>query len=857
VQKNKDKNISYMEVFKKKIISLKNKFSFSVLVLLMVSNFTFGQFQIPNQVPQTQYPQQNQQLPQTTETETTLPKESKTKTNNRKDPIVRQPTKGATDTRDIKISAAETAAIASEEKQRLEKEAEIAEDLVKSKLIKRTFGSSIFSNTKVDLGAQSNIGTPNNYVLGPGDKINVDIYGYSQYKQSSLVNSDGFVVFEKAGIVPVSGLTLEMAENKIKNAYSKIFIGLNSGNGYPANTFLKVSLTGLRIIKVKITGEVVAPGTYTMTSFTTLLNAMYSCGGPNEIGTYRDIKLIRNNKILGTLDLYDIVTKGYSNTDFLLKDQDVVYVGPFVSRIAIDGFTKRKGLFELTNNERLSDALNYAGGFDQNAYSDLVKIYRNTSKEKRILDIKSADFKNTPVQTGDSIVIEKVLDRFENMVEIEGAVFRPGRYSLNYNPTLLALIKSAEGLKEESLQGNVSITRTNEDLSVSNISVNLDDVRTGRSSDQKLQRLDRVTVASNFDLTEVSYIKIQGAINNVDALKGVQIPYVRNMTIKELLIRVGGLTEAASLSKIEIVRRKRNVDPKQIDAQISEIIPIELGNDLNANSLVDKNILMPFDEVFVRSSPNYEKQNFISISGEVIYPGKYGIKFKDEKISDVISRAGGVSPLSYLKGATLVRKTLLTDFQKTQREEVLNNLNLNAKVKKVIVKEETDAITQPLTDEEKKLANQITESVGIDLEKILLNPGSSEDLILNDGDEIMIPKRLQTIRVEGEVLYPTTVKYLPTLTFIDYVSRSGGFTKKSAAGKAFIIYPNGSVDRTRKFLFVKIYPKVEPGSEIIVPGKTENSTAQLNRVSAVVQTIGYTLTGLVSIFGLLQLNKNK
>jgi protein involved in polysaccharide export with SLBB domain len=841
-----------MEVFKKKINGLNIQFSISLLVFFLVSNFTLGQF-----IPQQQLPQlpQQQQLPQTEETETILPKESKVKVNNRKDPIIRQPTKGTTDTRDIKTTTAEAAAIASEENQRLQKEAELAEDLVKSKLIKRTFGSSIFSNTKVDMGAQSNIGTPNNYVLGPGDKINVDIYGYSQYKQTQIVNSDGFVVLDKAGVVPVTGLTLEMAENKIKNAYSKIFIGLNSGNGFPANTFLKLSLTGLRIIKVKVTGEVVAPGTYTMTSFTTFLNAMYSCGGPNEIGTYRDIKLIRNNKILGTLDLYDIVTKGYSNTDFLLKDQDVIYVGPFVSRIAIDGFTKRKGLFELTTNERLSDAITYAGGFDQNAYSDLVKIYRNTSKEKRILDIKSAEFGNTLVQTGDSIVVEKVLDRFENLVEIEGAVFRPGQYSLNYNPTLLALIASAQGLKEESVQGRINITRTNDDLSVSNISINLDDIKSGKSSDQKLQRLDRITVSSNFDLTEVSYVKIQGAINNPDALKGVEIPYVRNMTIKDLLLRVGGLTEAASLSKVEIVRRKRNVDPKQIDAQISEIIEFNIAPDISLNSEAENNILLPFDEVFIRTSPNYEKQNFISISGEVIYPGKYGIKFKDEKISDVVARAGGVSPQSYLKGATLVRKTLLTDFQKTQREDVLNNLNLNIKVKKVIAKEETGMSTEPLTDEEKRLANQITESVGIDLEKILQNPGSNEDLILNDGDEIMIPKRLQTIRVEGEVLYPTTVKYIPNLTFIDYVSRSGGFTKKSAAGKSFIIYPNGSVDRTRKFLFVKIYPKVEPGSEIIVPGKTENSTAQLNKISSVVQTIGYTLTGLVSIFGLLKLNQ--
>jgi protein involved in polysaccharide export with SLBB domain len=549
-----------------------------------------------------------------------------------------------------------------------------------------------------------------------------------------------------------------------------------------------------------------------------------------------------------------VITKGFSKGDMLLKDQDIIQVGPYVSRIAIEGNLKRKGLFEVLPNESLSAVINYAGGFDQYAYSERVKIYRNTSKEKRIIDIKNEDFKSSQVYSGDSIVVEKLLERFENLISIQGAIYRPGEYSLDNNPTLLALINSAEGLREESLQGRINIIRTNDDLSISNITVNLFDIKSGRSTDQTLKRMDKVIIPSIFDLTETSFVKIQGAINNPDALLGVQVPYIKEMTIQDLIVKVGGLTEAASLSKIEIVRRKRNVDAKQIDAQISDIIEFEIRSDLNFDSKSESVKLLPYDEVFVRTSPNYEKQNFATTKGEVIYPGIYGIKYKDEKISDLISRAGGLSPQAYIKGATMVRKTLISDFQKTQRDEVLNNLNINVKVKTVT--ENLNEEEPELTKEGEVLNNLITESVGIDLEKILKNPGSVEDLILQDGDEINIPKKLQTVRIEGEVLYPTTVKYHPDLNFIDYVSKSGGFTKKSSRGKAFIIYPNGSVDRTRKFVFVKIHPKVEPGSEIIIPGKTENTQAQLAQFGGIIGTLGGTLTAIVSIFGLLKLNQN-
>jgi len=805
--------------------------------------------------PQENLPNQPTQNPSNLPTPANQSPNSKPKTEpaKRNTPLNRVPMNDPKNLRTIEMEDADIKAIQQEEQQRIYEEQELAKDLNKSRTIKRTFGSSIFANNKFDASAAINIATPSNYVLGPGDKLNLDIYGYSQFRQVVTVNSDGFVVLEKAGIVNISGLTIEEAEKKIKTAFSKIFLGLNGGGAYPANTYLKVSLTGYRTVKIKITGEVVAPGTYTVTSFTSMLNALYTCGGPNHIGTYREIRLIRNNRIVSTLDLYEVITKGYSKGDMLVKDQDIIQVGPFVSRIAIEGNVKRTGLFEILPNETLQDALNYGGGFDQYAYTDRIKVYRNTPRERKILDVKSDSFKNVNVFSGDSIVVEKLLERFENLVSIEGAIFRPGEYSLDANPTLLSLIKSAEGLKEEALQGRVTIIRTNDDLTISNISVNLIDVMKERVSDLTLRRQDRIIIPSIFDLTEVSYIRIQGAINNPDAAEGVEVPYVKNMSIEDLIVQVGGLTEAASLSKIELVRRKRNVDPKQIDAQISEIIEFEINSDFSVDSKKNGFVLLPYDEVFVRTSPNYEKQNFVFLKGEVIYPGKYGVKYKDEKISDVVSRAGGLSPLAYTKGTTLIRKTLVTDFQRTQREDVLTNLNINTRVKNVVAAD--DDLEDPILADKTNANNQITESIGIDLNKILLNPGSADDLILQDGDEIFIPKRLQTVRIEGEILYPTTVKYQPGLRFRDYVSRSGGFTKKSSRKRAFVIYPNGAVDRTRGFLFVQIRPKIEPGSEIIVPARTENAQNQLVQFGNIVGTLSGTLTAIVGIFSIVQLNK--
>lgn len=758
-----------------------------------------------------------------------------------------------TEARALALTAEDAAAIEAEETNRLAREAAIAADEAKASTIKRTFGSSLFANSKFDVTQAVNIATPNNYVLGPGDELEIVVYGFSQNTQTARVNADGYIVLEKSGVVPVGSLDMVTATEKIKAALSKTYGGIRTGN-----TWVRVSITGFKVIKVQVAGEVVAPGIYTLTSFSDIMAALHVSGGPNDIGTYRDIALIRGNREVARFDLYEFIVKGYASGNRLLQDQDVVHVGPFISRVAVSGPTKRTGLFEVRPGEKLSDLLNYAGGFNQYAYSDIVKIYRNTSSERRIVNINKADFGNENIYMGDSLVVEKVLERIENVVTIAGAVFRPGEYSLDSNPTLTQLVKSAAGLKEESLQGRININRTNTDLSVSNISVNYVDIMEGRAEDLKLKRLDEVIVPSIFELTEQSVIRIRGAVNHEDAKEGIELPYVKDMTVQDVIVRVGGLTEAASLSRIDITRRKRNIDPKQSDAQIADVIQFSMRPDLSLVDSRESITLLPFDEIIVRTSPNYEKQNLVKISGEVMYPGPYPIEYKDDRVSRLIEKAGGLTDLAYLDGATLLRKTLLSERQRKKREETLSNLNIGTKVKATegLDPAAAELATTTTTTEGEEADSYINEDIAIDLRRILANPNDiTHDLILQDGDEIVIPKRLETVRIEGEILYPTTVKYNSGKSFLDYISSAGGYTKKSAKGSAYVRYPNGSVDRTRKFMFMRFHPKVEPGSEIVIPPKAETTAEQFNQFSGMIATISGTLGTIVTIIGLIRLSK--
>lgn len=733
-------------------------------------------------------------------------------------------------TRSVELTQSDLKAITLEDSLKAVKEAELAADKAKSDLRKRIIGYAIFNDNRFENNLLTSIPTPKNYILGSGDKLSVDLYGFSQASYDVIVSPDGYISIPKAGLIYVAGQTIEVAKQKIASKLSRFFAGLS--DGVSGSTLIAISLNNVRAIKVTILGEVVAPGTYTVTSLTSMLNALYTAGGPNEIGSYRNIQLVRAGKVINTLDLYEFMMKGYANSDFILQDQDVIQVNPYVSRIAAEGFTKRTGLFELLPNESLSKLIEYAGGFHQYAYTHQVKVYRVTPREYKINTVPTNEFGRFIMQNGDSLVVEKIINRYENLVKVTGAVFRPGDYSLDESPTLLSVINAAEGLKEDAFIGRISIVRTLDDLRLTNISVNLKDIQTGKIADIPLRRLDEIIVPSVFDLTEQTYVRIQGAINNPDAEIGVELPYVKDLTIEDVIVRVGGLTEAASLSRIELVRRKRNVDPTKLEAQISDIFYFDVSPNLTVEDNGLKFKLLPFDEIFIRTSPNYSKQLFVSIEGEVLYPAPYAILKKDEKISDLILRAGGMTPLAYLEGATLLRKVKLSESELEMRRKTISDISVSSKSN---VGVDVDDIS---TEKE--------EAIGIDLRRILANPGSSSDMVLQEGDIIRIPKRLETVRVQGEVLYPTSIKYNGT-KLRTYISRAGGFTKRSLRGRSYVLYANGSVDRTRRFMGVNIYPRIEPGSEIIIPQKVVNTQQQISQFQNLVATLSGTLTTIVTL----------
>ena len=730
-----------------------------------------------------------------------------------------------------------------EDSLRLAAEEEILADQEKNKLRKRIFGYSYFNTTKFNPTPVLNIPTPNNYVLGTNDQLIIDLYGIYQDRFTTTVSPDGYVRIDKGGIglIYVSGLSIEQAKDRIKNRMIKSYVALGGAN--PQAT-LSISLGNIRSIKVNVLGEVVSPGTYTMPSLATILNVLYQCGGPNEIGSFRKIQLIRQNRVVANFDFYDVLLNGFSKQNLLLQDQDILKIPPYQNRVIIQGAVKRSQIFELEPNENLDKLIEYAGGFNPKAYTNKLNVHRNTEKDRKIVGVEKADFAKFKIADGDSVVVNQLLERYENRVNIEGSVFRPGEYSITENKTLSDLIKSAEGLKEDALTGRISIERTNADLSIENISVNFAEVLNGRATDVQLQREDLITVKSIFDITELSVVRIQGAINNEDAEIGIEFPFVRNMTIEDLIVRSGGLKESAALARVEVVRRKRNVDPTTANAQVSDIFPLTVSSDFKLNSKDAKFVLMPFDEIFVRNSPNYQTQKFVEIEGEIIYPGRYGIKTKDEKISDLVSRSGGITPLAYTEGATLIRIVKLSEIEVEQRKKSLRDINqgINAKGEDLNVAE---------------VALEKPESIGIDLRKILDNPGSDADMFIQDGDILKIPKRLETVRIQGEVLYPITVKYHEGSGMDDYISSAGGFTNRSIRRKTFVLYANGSVQRTRKFLVFNIYPKIEPGSEIIIPSKGAPLTPvqSIQRLQAVVGTITGTITGLLSLWGIISVTR--
>ena len=705
----------------------------------------------------------------------------------------------------------------------------------------RYFGMSLFYNKsrRLTFEPNLNLATPSSYVLGAGYMLYIDIYGQSERYYEANVTPEGNLILENIGPISVAGLTIEEASKLIKSRLSRYFTDLSGSN---PTTFLQVSLGNIRTIQVHLVGELRLPGTFTLSAFSTVFNALYAAGGPNENGTMRKVKLIRDNKQIAETDLYDFLVRGQANLDFRLQDQDVILVAPFYGRVEMRGEVKHPAIFEIKEDETFQDLLLYTGGFTDNAFKERVSVIRNTGSEKAVSDVYSDQFSLFSVKGGDLYTVGTVLDRYVNRIQIKGAVFREGNYALSEGLTLLGLIDKAEGLRGEAYLQSASILRTRDDLTTEMVQVNLREILAGNEKDVPLQAEDIVRISSIYDLQEEFYVKITGEVQK----PGIY-PYASNMTVEDLIVAAGGLRESASASNIEVARRAQDTSA----GEVSEIIPVHINEDLSFSQ--ESTTLQPFDNVLIRRKPNYTQDMIVHVDGQVNSPGDYAIRNAEERVSDIIRRAGGLTGFAYPNGATLIRRTefFQTESDRVRKEKDLISLyeRLAAEVddpseaQSLIMKrlnptgldtsalraEGNDILAQNRAEVLEEIAQsrsgivdikiKETEAIAIDLDAILRSPGSEHDLIVEEGDIIFIPKQLQTVRLRGEVIYPTTVRHKDSRSMRFYINRAGGFDARAKKKRTYVVYANGEVARTKSFLFFKSYPPVEPGSEIIVPSK--------------------------------------
>ncbi|MEQ6121641.1 SLBB domain-containing protein [Reichenbachiella sp. MALMAid0571] len=693
----------------------------------------------------------------------------------------------------------------------------------------KIFGSEIFNNTEINFEPSVNTPTPRNYQIGPGDEIIIDVWGASEQSYALTVSPEGSIKVTNLGPIYVNGMTVDEASSKVKSRLSKIYAGLLDRQGQSPNTFFQLTLGNIRSVNVNVIGDVNNPGTYTLSSFSTVFNALYYAGGPDKNGSMRNIELIRNNKVIGKLDVYEYLLKGKLTSNLKLEDQDVILVKSYENRVTIQGEVKRPAIYELVDGEDMSSLLNYSGGFTENAYRANLQIKRNGKKEKEVVTVSATEFGNTELKNGDNILVNKILDRFTNRVRIEGAVNMPGEFELKDGMTVKQLIAAAEGLRGDAFMERLLIIRLNEDYTISNLSFNASDLLKGNVADIPLQKEDLIKVSSIFDLGEDKTLTIKGEV-----LKPGDFPYIANMTVEDLILLSGGLKESASEKVIEVARRPTKVD--QVTSVVSEAFEFAIGKGMGLSNDASTFLLEPFDIVTIRKSPGYTEQITVEVEGEVKYPGSFALKIRDEKISDLIARAGGITTYGYPKGALLIRRTEFYDGAGSDNKAALSQ------------KKEAFKAFQEMDTLVDKLEIKQFETVGIDLEKILANPGSKYDLRLQEGDVLSIPQRLETVRIKGEILYPLTIKYGDQLSFKDYIDASGGTNDHARIAKSFVIYPNGKAAKTKRFLWFKDYPDIQPGSEIVIPRKPERNRLSIQEILAITTTLT-TITLLVDRLG--------
>ncbi|PSK94436.1 SLBB domain-containing protein [Taibaiella chishuiensis] len=698
----------------------------------------------------------------------------------------------------------------------------------------RIFGSEYFENATSNFAPNTNRPTPQNYIVGPGDKLQINVFGNSVVNWNLEVNAEGSILLPGMGNVFVGGKTIENATQMIKDRLRANSYAI--GNGTDVN----ISLSNIRTIRVNINGEVKRPGPINISSLSTLLNALYESGGPNSIGSLRSIELYRHNSLIRRVDIYDYILRGDKSGDILLEDDDIINVPPYRVRVALEGEVKRPALYEVMPGESLKDVLLFSGGFNDKAYTASVKALQLTDKGKRVKDINASEFDSYVPLKGDHYTVEPILDRFENRVTLNGSVFRPGQFELQAGLTLSELIKRADGLKEDAYPDRGYITRLKGDNTTEVIPFNVKGVVDGTAEDIALKREDIITIPSIFDLRETYKVTIAGSVRRPGSF-----PYDENITVEDLILRAGGFADGADMKRVEIARRVKDSDRRAKDAKLAEIFNITIDPKLTLAESKFK--LQPYDVVSVYSLPGFVTPQIVTIEGEVMMPGSYAMISKDERISDLIKRANGFTAYAYLKGASLKRGDVI----ETQSDAEKRDLKLAQFRQK-----QTEA-TKGAVDANLENPTKRNNFVGIDLEYIIQHPKGRKDAILLNGDVINVPRVLQTVKISGEVFSPITTMYTPNQGLNEYVLNSGGFTEDAFKRKSYVVYANGSIKGTRHFLFFRNYPNIEPGAEIFIPKRKQREKAA--NTAQMWIGLGTSMASLAAvIFGIITVaNNNK
>ncbi|TRU02524.1 MAG: sugar transporter [Microcystis aeruginosa Ma_AC_P_19900807_S300] len=676
------------------------------------------------------------------------------------------------------------------------------------------FGSELYTSVAPNFEPNLKMATPMNYVLGPDDELLVTVYGVQEYAGELLVSDEGSINVPNVGQIRVAGLTIEAATQKLKTVMgNSVYPYLKNGGAK-----LSVTLNKIRSIKVTIIGAN-RPGNYTLSSLSTVFNALYVAGGPTEFGSFREIELVRNNKVERKIDLYRMLLKGDQSDNIGLKDNDVIRIPAYKKRVELQGQVKRPGIFEVLPGERFQNVLEFASGFTDTAYTAIVKAFQNSDRERKVKDVPASEYQQYQPESGDLFVVSKILNRFQNRVKINGAVFRPDVYELTTGLTVADLIRKADGLKEDAYTGRAQILRLQDDLRRSILSF---DVRKALSGDAahnlQLKREDEILISSIIDLRDSFKVTIQGEIR----MPG-EYDFVENLTLRDIILQAGGFTDAAYKS-IEIARLIKRDSIAPTDNRASSVINTEIDGDLSVSTAAIS--IMPYDVITVRRKAGYTLPESVIVTGQVQYPGPYALSNRSERVSDLLKRSGGYTPDAYPEGAYI--KRYLTDEERKKKEDA-------KRIQKSISNKDTATLRD--LDEGSKT---VFVRVPLDIPSIMNNPGSIEDLQLRVNDELVIPKFDGQIKISGSVLLETQVPYNPKNSFKDYIGSAGGYSGDSWIKNSYVVYANGKAATIKRFLFFKSYPKIMPGSEIVVPKRPEKkalSTGEIIGISSAMASL--------------------